>query len=220
MYENVCWHGQDSVRVVQLPAAMHKRARALVDEDVQVAVQERELRDKRSRVAALIGELREVVRERTINMAKAGRIDASVVALAYMAFNPRTEVYRDSDGVLVLCIDVNRDYYECGALVRFLPSGKLEVRNLGFFGSLERPVDLLTASTWARGPPLDTPRDTVKYACKEALVHLCACLDRAEPGAFVSELAEVLPVADLPELVDSYVGPVSHDFGFSELVQH
>ena len=217
----VCWYYRHDARSFQSLAAMHKRARALVDEDAQVKAQDRVLRDKRSRVAALLGELREEVMARTLKLAKAGRIDTSVVALAYMAFNDNTEVYRDNDdGSLVLCIDVSRDYYECCALVRFLPGGKTEVQNLGFFGTLEKPVDLLALNLWTHGGMLNVPRDTIKYTYQEALVHLCNCLDRAEPGALVSELAEVLPVADLPELVDSYIGPVSHDFGFSELVQH
>jgi hypothetical protein len=196
---------------------MHKRARELADEDKQLKTQDTVLREKRSRVDVLSRQLVKDALERTKTLAAAGRIDASVVLLAYMATTSGTEVYRDHDGALVLCLEVSRYDYECKGTIQFLPSGKILLQNVGYFDALTNPVELLTLNLWTHGFPIAMPTDTVKYTRQEALVHLCVCLDQAESAARVPVLAEFLPVADLPELVDAYAGPVSHQFPASTL---
>ncbi len=192
---------------------MHKRARELADEEDRIKREDQLLYEKRARVTAVSRKLLGEAIERTKALANSKRIDTSVVLLAYMAMHRDAAVMREGDGALVLFIDCSPGYAECGATIRFLPSGEIVHQNINIVGgALQTPVDLLTASTWVYGPPLDLPFEACQYTRQETLARLCDCLDRAEPALRVAALAKVLPVADLPELVDSYVGPVSHDF--------
>lgn len=194
---------------------MHKRARELVSEDQDVKARDRELSDKRRRLGTQFKELRRDAIERTRALAAAGRIDASVVALALMAEYRDCEVYAGHDGSLVLCMDVSSFFYECGGSVSFGPDGKVRSDGVHWIGAVDSAVDLLDRALWTVGMERNAPASTVKYTQHEALMHLCECLDRAEDASrarVAGELASVLPVAFLPELVCAYVGPVSHAF--------
>lgn len=194
---------------------MHKRARELVTEDQDIKARDRELSDKRRRLGTQFRKLRRDAIERTRALAAAGRIDASVVALALMTEHKDCEAYTDSDGSLVLCMDVSSFYYECGGSVSFGPDGKVRSGGVRWIGTVDSAADLLDRELWTAGMECRMPESTTKYTQHEALMHLCECLDRAEDAGrarVVEELAGALPAAFLPELVCAYAGPVSHTF--------